>query len=119
MGSVLGKRMSLLLSLLLLLSATMTAQVISGTISGSITDPTGAVVPGATVTATNVATNQDYNGVSGKNDGSFTISALPYGFYRVKVAATGFKNSVFDNVQVNVGQVSTVNARLDVGSSVD
>jgi hypothetical protein len=107
------------LFLSLLAAASITAQVTTGTISGVVTDPTGAVVPGATATATNVATNVDYTAVTNKADGAFTINALPYGFYRVKVSASGFSNAVFENVQVNLGQISTLNAKLAVGSSVD
>ena len=113
------RRASAVFTFLLLFAATMVAQITTGSISGVVTDPSGAVVPGATITATNVATNQDYNGVSGKSDGSFTVSALPYGFYRVKVSASGFTNAAFENVEVNVGQVSQLSAKLAVGSSAE
>ena len=113
------RKLSGVLFMSLLLAASITAQITTGTISGIVSDPTGAVVPGAAVTATNLATNVDYAAVTNKADGAFAITALPYGFYRVKVSARGFSSAVFENVQVNVGQGSTVNAKLAVGSSVD
>src|SRR6185312_8747220 len=100
----------------LLLASTAVAQITTGSITGVVTDPTGAVVVGATITATDLATNKDYVAISGKSDGTFVISAVPYGFYRVKVSAPGFSDGIFENVQVNVAQVSKVNAKLVVGS---
>lgn len=110
------RRLAIALCLSVLLVGAATAQITSGSITGVVTDPTGAVIAGATVTATDLATNKDYVAASNKSDGTFVISALPYGFYRVKVSAPGFSDAIYDNVQVNVAQISKLNAKLVVGS---
>src|SRR5688500_7384944 len=67
------------------------AQVTTGTISGSVVDPSGAVVQGATVTATKVDTNSSRS-TSSDSDGHFAFTLLPPGLYRVDVTATGFQS---------------------------
>src|SRR5205814_1039349 len=104
------------LCLLLLLAAAVSAQELTGSISGSVTDPTGAVIPGATVTATDLAQNKTYTTVS-SSDGNFLVAHLPYGFYRVSVKAKGFSELVSDSVQVDAGQSAQLAARLKVGST--
>src|SRR5687767_15606024 len=62
-------------------------------IEGIVTDNTGAALPGATVTATNVETNVSRVTVSDR-DGAYSITALPVGDYRVQVDLSGFRPSV-------------------------
>jgi len=109
------RRLGVGLSTFLLLVTAAVAQITSGSITGVVTDPSGAVIANATITATDLATNKDYTGKSSLSDGSFAIAALPYGFYRIKVSAPGFNDVVFDKVQVNVAQISKINAKLVVG----
>ena len=82
----------LLLLLGLLAPATAGAQTGAASLTGIVTDGTGAAVPGATVTATNQATNVDYTAVS--NDaGSYTITSLPVGTYVIKAELSRFKTA--------------------------
>ena len=67
------------------------AQTSRGTVSGLVTDPTGAVVAGATVTLTNTATNVTRTTVTNEQ-GNYRIEALDPGPYILKCEATGFSS---------------------------
>ena len=62
----------------------------SGNLNGTVLDKTGAVVPGAFVSANNVATGVEYKTTS-TSAGSYTLPYLPAGTYTIKVTAPGFK----------------------------
>lgn len=85
-----------------------------GGISGLITDPTGAIVPGATVTLLDEATAAKHSAVS-TAAGLYSFVSLAPGKYQVTVSASGFETSVLKNIGVNVDQVSTANVTLAVG----
>ena len=87
-----------------------------GAIQGTVTDPTGAVVPNATVTATNVATNISSVRTS-SSAGFFNISPLLPGTYRIRVVANGFQTLVQDSIVVDALQLRTVNLALAVGAA--
>lgn len=87
-----------------------------GTIQGTISDSTGAVIPNATVTAINTATNRATIRTS-TSAGFYNIAPLLPGTYTVKVEAQGFQVLQQDNVIVNALQVRTVNLVLNVGST--
>src|SRR3989441_4643301 len=100
----------------LLLVVTVTqGQILTGQITGSVADPSGAVIPGASARAVDLATNHEYTATTDSN-GEFVIDQLPFGFYRVTVQAKGFATAVWGRVQVNVSQVSHVNVRLTVAA---
>ncbi|HXS01958.1 MAG TPA: TonB-dependent receptor, partial [Pyrinomonadaceae bacterium] len=86
----------------------------TGSIAGTISDPTSAVVPGATITIKNNATSQEFTATSAGN-GTFTVPALISGTYTVTIAAPGFKTTILPNVKVDVGTPSSVNVTLEVG----
>jgi hypothetical protein len=71
-------------------TATAFAQLTTATILGTVTDSTDALVPGATVTATNVDTKFT-RAVPTGSDGSYRLEYLPIGRYELKVDAQGFK----------------------------
>jgi Carboxypeptidase regulatory-like domain/TonB dependent receptor len=98
--------------LLVGLTGVVRAQVTSGTISGTVADPNGAVVQGANVTATNLATNAART-TSSDSDGHFAFTLVPPGRYRVEVTAQGFQNYQVETV-VNITQTTTVEARLSI-----
>src|SRR6476661_7559390 len=101
--------------LLLCLSGPTLAQSGStGSIAGTISDPTSAVVPGATITVKNNATTQEFTATSAGN-GTFSVPALISGTYTVTIAAPGFKTTILPNVKVDVGTPSSVNITLEVG----
>src|SRR5580658_10314274 len=100
--------------LLVLALSTASGQTFRGAINGAVTDPTGAVVAGATVTATDVATNIAHS-MAATGDGQFSFQDLPPGTYSVKVVASGFQTTTISNVAVTAGNVYTVAAQLVVG----
>lgn len=88
----------------------------TGSIQGNITDTTGAVVPGATITVTNIATNASQT-LTSHPDGSFVVQDLPIGHYTVKVEKNGFSTALRNGVEVTVGQMIAVNVQLTVGQA--
>src|SRR2546426_10989718 len=68
------------------------AQPGAASLTGIVSDQSGATVPGATVTATNQATNVTYTGVSNEA-GNYTLTTLPVGTYVVKAEVSGFKTA--------------------------
>src|SRR5262245_37775687 len=101
-----SKRTLILTAILLLVwfsaAAPTFAQINRGAIKGAVTDPSGAVVGGAAVTATNVATGVESKATTDAG-GNFTIPFLPAGLYRLTVEQPGFKKGVFERVNVPVG----------------
>ena len=88
----------------------------TGGLGGTVTDPSGAVIPNVTVTATSVSTGQSRTATTGQ-DGSYKISLLPPGQYRVKFEATGFGATEIPSVTVAVTEVGTLNEALKVGGT--
>ena len=85
----------------------------SGDIKGTVTDPSGAVVGSATVTATDVANGIKHT-VSTDNNGQFRLTALKPATYSVSVSKAGFQSEIAKNVVVNIGQTSTVDFPMKV-----
>jgi Carboxypeptidase regulatory-like domain len=90
----------------------------TGSIAGTISDPTTAVVAGATITVKNNATSQEFNATTTDN-GTFNVPALMSGNYTITIAAPGFKTAVVPNVKVDVGTPSSVNITLEVGAPTE
>ena len=112
-------RIFLCLWMLLLAAGTAAwAQAGRGGINGTITDPTGALVPGAKVTALNHATGIAQSTVA-TGAGLYSFVSLNPGSYEVTASRTGFESVAQDNVTVNVDQVSVVNIALRVGTVTD
>ena len=90
-------------------------QAISGNLVGTVTDPTGAVVPNAEVTATNVGTNSP--SVTHTNStGEYRFDNLPVGTYAISVKAQGFRG-VVEHADVVLNKTGTVNAKLVPGAA--
>ena len=103
-----------LLTLSLLLLAVHTelfAQSRTGTILGTVTDATGAVIPGAKVTVTNMGTNQARETSTDAN-GRYVVTLLPVGRYSIKVNATGFGEGVSSDLVLEVQANLTVDFSL-------
>jgi len=105
----------LLLATVLLLPDGAWAQVDRGAVSGTVTDASGGVVPGATVTVTNVDTNQSTK-LTTDNSGGFVANLLRIGKYAVTAEKQGFQKTVQENVDVGVNQVVRVDLALQVGA---
>src|ERR1700722_9195152 len=82
-------------------------QTFRGAINGTVTDPTGAVVAGAKVTATDIATNIAHT-MAATSDGQFSFQDLPPGTYSVTVVASGFETTTVSNIGVTAGNVYTL-----------
>ena len=102
--------------LLLFFSVTGYAQTFRGAINGTVTDPSGAVVAGATVKAANTATGIVLSTVS-TSGGAFAFQDIPTGVYKITVTASGFSTSTVDKVNVVAGTVYTLPVQLKVGQS--
>ncbi len=92
------------------------AQTNRGGISGTVFDNNGAVIPGATVTITNIGTNQSQK-VTTSSEGAYTAPSLEPVVYRITVEATGFKRAAVDNVKVDTATTATVNVTLELGAA--
>jgi hypothetical protein len=92
------------------------AQTSSGTIVGHIQDASGAAVPGAQVTATNLGTNVSSRYTT-DNTGDFYIPSLLPARYRVEAEKTGFKKGVVDSVKLDVNQTLRADFTLQVGQT--
>jgi hypothetical protein len=100
-----------------ILGAGITAfgQAGSGGISGSVSDTSGAIIPGATVSARNDASGATISTVS-TAAGLYSFVSLSPGSYHVTASAKGFATVIQRSVSVTVDQVSTINFKLNVGS---
>ncbi len=88
----------------------------AGSIVGTVTDPTGAVVPNATVTAKNKATGKESTATT-SDSGNFNIPQVSPGLFTLSVQATsGFKKSQITDVKVDAGTPATVNVVLELGN---
>src|SRR5689334_4486342 len=93
------------------------AQEVTGQIRGTVTDSTGAVVPNAAVTITNLDRNQVIRTVKTNGAGEFVAPLLPVGKYSVAVEAPGFKKYQKSGIDLNVSDRLIVDAALQAGGS--
>src|SRR5579862_9812732 len=98
----------------LLVAAFSHAQTFRGAINGTVVDPSGAVVAGAEVKATNNGTAVVLVTTS-TSEGQFAFQDLPLGSYKISVNAPGFQPVNVDNVSVTAGTVYTLPVKLTVG----
>src|SRR5579864_1226965 len=103
-----------LFAVVLLLTALPLIGQTLGEITGRISDPTGAGVPAAKLTLTNVATNAMRTTLS-TDAGDYTFPSVPPGMYRIKMEHAGFKNTTIDNVEVQVQQTVRLDFTLQIG----
>ena len=118
MEKVLQRRGVLVFSLLLwagIFTSFAFAQLPTAAILGAVKDASGAVVPGASLTARSTETGQTRTAVSA-GDGSYRFSALPVGNYEVRVEQSGFQAAVRSGLTLAVGQEAVVNFTLEVGA---
>jgi hypothetical protein len=105
-------------SLLLLLSACAYAAEVTARIKGTVTDPSGAIIPNVTVTATNQDTGV-VTTTTTSSTGDYIFQKLPIGTYSVSVAASGFKRFTATGIVLNIDQEYVEPIKLTVGSSVE
>jgi hypothetical protein len=96
---------------------TLKAQTITGSVNGTVTDPSGAVIPNAKVTATNVDTNVTTETTS-NGEGVYNLRFLQIGNYKVVVESTGFAASTFGPFVLETNQDVKVDAKLVLAGQV-
>jgi len=87
----------------------------TGALTGTVTDPSGASIAGASVTATNLGTGQTRDTTT-DSGGLYKLSLLPPGNYSVKFSASGFKTSEVPSITVNVTETPVLNRQLEIGA---
>src|SRR6266849_8924282 len=107
-------RLKTLLILILSLCAVSTYAQYRASIQGVVTDPDGATVSGATLTLTNLETNQKLTATSDES-GIYNFNALPPSKYSLTIEKTGFKKKFLENVGVIAEQANALNLQLEVG----
>jgi hypothetical protein len=110
------RRLTGFLASLLLIPAIAFAQNDRATITGSVTDPSGAVIVGAKIAATNTATGVVTKGAT-NSSGLYTLPGLPIGTYSLSVSRSGFNDYVQTDIILIATQVLQLNVKLTVGSS--
>lgn len=94
------------------------AQNGSATLTGFVQDSSKAFVPGARVTVTKTNTNTPFVATTGK-DGSYTVSSLPVGPYRIEIEKPGFKTILKDDLFLHTQDTLQINFELAVGSTAE
>jgi len=92
------------------------SQTVQGVITGTITDPTGAVVPNASVTITNVGTNVSQSTTTG-GDGSFRFPLVPPGTYTIEIKAANFATIRASGIVVQASQTIPFNRQLELAKA--
>ena len=106
-------------ALVLLAGSTLAlAQQPLGSLSGIVTDPNGAAVAGATVTATSLVTGTTRNATTNEQ-GFYLIPTLQAGEYKLTISRQGFANSVAERVVVEVGQTARADAALKIAGTTE
>jgi len=110
-----GLRLAVFASILLLAAMPAWAQLATAELNGRVTDSSGAVLPGATVVVTQTATGLMRTSVTDGN-GTYLLSNLPTGPYRLEVSLQGFRSYVQTGIVLQVGATPTINAVLALGA---
>jgi len=110
-------------SLRLVLALTFAAlpalpQNVTGTISGFVRDPSGAVVPSANITVTNLGTSATFQ-ASSDDTGAYTLRTLPVGVYDLAAEVSGFKKYQTRGIRLQVNEIARVDVNLAVGTAAE
>ncbi|HVZ61180.1 MAG TPA: carboxypeptidase regulatory-like domain-containing protein [Terriglobales bacterium] len=106
---------ALVLLSIAILAASMLGQTAStGALTGTVKDASGAVIPNATVIATNNGTNQARTVTTGP-DGTYKLGFMPPGSYRLKFEAAGFSTAEVSLITINVTETPVLDQTLTVG----
>ena len=110
-------RLIRIISLTLLFASPVvaSAQAVKGSMLGNVSDTSGFVLPGVTVTITEVNTNLSYSTVTNES-GYYIFSNLKDGTYRVKSELSGFKRLLREGIEVPVNSTVRVDLKMEVGA---
>ena len=109
-----GGRLVALAVVLFVAAISASGQVLTSRVDGRVLDQTGAVVPGVTVTLTNVATNLARETAT-NSAGLYVFPQVSLGTYRVEATLAGFKTALVEEVQVELGTPANVDIMVEVG----
>jgi hypothetical protein len=107
-----------LVALAMVCASSTYAQSDRGSITGTVSDPNGAVVVGAKVTATNLDTGEVREATT-TSEGNYTLQELPADEYRISVEAQGFKTTTIENLKVAVQTTRSLDLTLEIGQITD
>ncbi len=108
------RRVPTLVWIILALGVSGFAQEFRATLTGRVTDPNGAAVAGAKVTARNQQTNEEKTATT-SDDGNYTVPFLQPGKYTVTVEAPNFKKAESDIVELHTADKATMDVKLEIG----
>src|SRR5215468_6606211 len=103
------------LVVLLFSLATNSSAQVSASIGGTVSDPTGALIPGVDVTATNVNTGISTTQLTNEA-GAYQMPSLQPGTYRLRASLPGFQTATRENIQLSQGQQVRFNFTMQVGT---
>ena len=109
-----GRRTSTTLALSCFLALPMQAQRVTSGALGTVTDSSGAVMPGANITITDIDTGEERT-ISTSDTGEYRVFGLAPGIYRISAARRGFQTVVRSGIELLVNQQITVDFTLPVG----
>src|SRR5215475_5797694 len=104
------------LLLLLMVSLQAFGQSINASVGGTVADPSKALIPGVTVTATNTGTGVASTAVTNES-GAYNFAALQPGTYKITAELPGFQTQTFTDVQLGGAQQVTLNFTLQVAAA--
>src|SRR5437879_390643 len=107
---------SLTICFMFLLAAVCQAQLYTGSVTGVVQDPTGAVIPSASVVLTDMDKGLTYNATTDAA-GRYVLRSLPPSKYNIRVEASGFRPEVQNGIVISVNQNLTLNLSLQVGTT--
>src|SRR5882762_1204386 len=110
-----GLRLTVLVVAICAVATSATAQIDQGRLTGTVKDAQGGVLPGVSVTAKSPALIGTRTVVS-EGDGKYSIASLPSGPYELAFELSGFQAFKRTNIQLNLGQILTIDAALQVAS---
>ena len=90
------------------------SQALNGQIEGTVSDQTGATVPNAVITVTNIETGATRT-VTTDESGVYRLPLLPLGSYRIMAEAVNFKKFIREGITLTTGQTATIDIRLETG----
>src|SRR3989441_5378134 len=111
-------RLSRMLTVILALSLPSLAQIQNGQFTGVVMDPSGAVIPGATLTIKNLETGLTLTTIS-NDSGLYTAREVPIGSYKITVEVRGFKTVIKTGLILNAGTIQRVDFQLPIGGQVE
>ena len=85
-----------------------------GSMAGEVRDASGAIVPGATISATNTGTNAARTSIT-NDTGAYAFPSLPPGVYSVKAEKSGFKTAIRNSIEIQVQQNARIDFQFEVG----